>query len=247
MFSGLEGHFGDAIAAFQYVADVGCDTINYSVGLTVWDLESYPTALPFYERPYEQIAASVRSRGTVLVNSAGNAGLDMDAEHTMVLPTEADGVFGVSATGPIGFAWGDEQDDNEEMWLRGDRLERPTTQPADYTNYGSAVDVSAGGGNYDLAEVLSGNVKASNDLVYSTVNIPTAQGPVPGYGWKAGTSMAAPQVAGAVALARSLRPEASAEEGESLIRETASVPGEGETYHGAGHLDLQALVRVAEQ
>ena len=59
--------------------------------------------------------------------------------------------------------------------------------------------------------------------------------------------MAAPQVTGAVALVRSLRPEASVEEVESLIRETASMLEEGETYYGAGHLDLQALVRAAEQ
>ena len=82
------------------------------------------------------------------------------------------------------------------------------------------------------------------DLVYSTIVTTTYEdGPdddedepvnrpseivdtEPGYGWKAGTSMAAPQVAGAVALVRSLRPDASVEAVESLIRETASdAPG----------------------
>jgi subtilisin family serine protease len=59
--------------------------------------------------------------------------------------------------------------------------------------------------------------------------------------------MAAPQVAGAAALVRSIEPDASVEAVESLIRETASMPDEGTTYHGAGHLDLEALVRAAEQ
>jgi hypothetical protein len=52
---------------------------------------------------------------------------------------------------------------------------------------------------------------------------------------------------GAVALVRSLRPDASAEAVESLIRETASSPEEGSTYHGAGHLDLEALVKAASK
>jgi subtilisin family serine protease len=181
----------------------------------------------------------------VIVNSAGNASLDMDAENTLCLPAEADGVFGVSATGPLGFSWGDKQDDNEEKWLTGDRLAEPTTDPAPYTNYGSAVDVSAGGGNYD-PEAIATDPDAYNDLVYSTINVAGAGGEqTASYGWKAGTSMAAPQVAGAVALVRSLRPDAGVEEVESLVRETASLPDEGETYHGAGHLDLEALVAAA--
>ena len=234
MFSGLEGHFGDAIAAFEYAANVGCDAINYSVGLIFSDLENYPTLLPTYKQMYEQIAAYVRSQGTVLVNSAGNSALDMDDPTVMSLPTEAEGVFGVSATGPIGFGWGDKHSDNEAKWLTGDRLEEPTTDPAPYTNYGDAVDVSAGGGNYDP----SGPANYYRDLVFSTI-----QG---GYGWKAGTSMAAPQVSGAVALVRSLNPDATVDEVESLIRDTASMPDEGETYHGAGHLTLEALIDAAE-
>ncbi|MFC6731805.1 S8 family serine peptidase [Haladaptatus sp. GCM10025893] len=58
--------------------------------------------------------------------------------------------------------------------------------------------------------------------------------------------MAAPQVSGAVALIRSLRPDASVEEVEQLLTDTASMPEEGETYHGAGHLDLEALVKAAQ-
>lgn len=243
MFSGMEGHFGDAIAAFQYAADVGCDAINYSVGLSIWDLEENPDLLPEYKRLYEQVAASVRSQGTVLVNSAGNDALDMDAENTMVLPTEAEGVFGVAATGPIGFGWGHNHEDNEAKWLTGNRLEEPTTEPARYTNYGDAVDVSAGGGNYD-PEMPANYYR---DLVFSTTNTTDADGnTAASYGWKAGTSMAAPQVAGAVALVRSLRPDASVETVESLIRETASMPDAGVSYHGAGHLDLGRLVKRAQ-
>jgi len=179
----------------------------------------------------------------VFVNSAGNDGLDMTPEGTLSLPTEAEGVFGVSATGPIGYLWDDVQDSREDISLN--TLEDGTESPAFYTNYGSAVDVSAAGGDADLSAI--GEYEGwYYDLVMSTIYVDTPNGTVPSYGWKAGTSMAAPQVAGAVALVRSLRPDASAEEVESLLRDTAddNAPG-GELYHGDGHLDLRKLVRRA--
>ncbi len=261
VFSGVEGATGDSLAALAAAADKGCDAANFSVGypLPYVDPEQFPWLLDI-KASYERVAAYAREKGMVFVNSAGNDSLDMSPDDVLSLPTEAEGVFGVSATGPIGCGWGDKHSDNEEKWLTGDRLEEPTTQPAFYTNYGDAVDVSAAGGNADLDAI--GSVDgAYNDLVYSTtVTTHYEDGPddddegskpseivdtEPSYGWKAGTSMAAPQVTGAVALVRSLRPDASVDEIESLIQETARMPEEGETYHGAGHLDLRRLVKRA--
>ncbi|WP_224447648.1 S8 family peptidase [Haloprofundus salilacus] len=248
VFSGVEGATGDTLAALVYAAEQGCDAANISLGYPYpyVDPEEFPVLLAIREA-YRRVAEYARSQEMVIVNSAGNDGLDMDAEGILSLPTEVEGIFGVSATGPIGYGWGDKHDDNEEKWLTGDRLEEETTDPAFYTNYGSAVDVSAAGGDADL-DALNGGVKgAERDLVFSTVNIVEEDGSVvSGYGWKAGTSMAAPQVSAAVALVRSLRPDASAEEVESLIMETASSAEGGETYHGAGHLDLKRLVKAAE-
>lgn len=249
IFSGVndEGaNLGDVIAALVSAANKGCDAANFSVG--------YPPAnpekaewVPIVRMAYRRFTRYAREKDMVFVNSAGNAGVNMTPDSVVSLPTEVEGTFGVSATGPIGYGWGDKHDDNEEKWLTGNRLEEPTAQPAFYTNYGDAVDVSAAGGNADLGAIGTG-VPWFNDLVYSTIYETTEDGDVvPGYGWKAGTSMAAPQVAGAVALVRSLRPDASAEEVESLIQETANMPEEGEQYHGAGHLDLEALVKRASR
>ncbi|WP_233138730.1 MULTISPECIES: S8 family peptidase [Halorubrum] len=245
VFSGVEGASGDVIAAIVAAANRGCDAANLSLGYPVpfVDPEEYPFLLDIKEA-YERAAAYAREQGTLVINSAGNDGIDMDAEGVLSLPTEAEGVFGVSATGPIGFLWDDRQQ-REDLALK--RLADPTSSPAFYTNYGSAVDVSAAGGDVDLEALNEGDKPAYYDLVLSTVVSPDGEGGVePGYGWKAGTSMAAPQVAGAVALVRSLRPDASAAEVESLIRETASEgePG-GEPFHGAGHLDLRRLVKAA--
>ncbi len=244
VFSGVEGASGDVIAAVVAAANKGCDAANLSLGYPVpfVDPEEYPFLLDLKEA-YERAAAYARDQDMLVVNSAGNDGLDMDAEGTLSLPTEAEGVFGVSATGPIGFLW-DDRKQREDLALK--RLTDPTSSPANYTNYGSAVDVSAAGGDYD-PEAIDGEAEWFYDLVLSTIVTPDGDGGVePGYGWKAGTSMAAPQVSGAVALIRSLQPDTSVAEVESLIRETASEdePG-GEAYHGAGHLDLRRLVKAA--
>ncbi len=247
VFSGVEGATGDTLAALVYAAEQGCDAANISLGYPApyIDPEEYPELLAIREA-YRRVAEYARSQEMVIVNSAGNDALDMDAEGVLSLPTEVEGIFGVSATGPIGYGWGGKHSDNEEKWLTGDRLDEEPTTPAFYTNYGSAVDVSAGGGNADL-DALDGGVEgAERDLVYSTVNTVEEDGSVTaGYGWKAGTSMAAPQVSGAVALVRSLRPDASAEAVERLIQETASDAPGGAEYHGAGHLDLERLVERA--
>ncbi|WP_435125980.1 S8 family peptidase [Halobaculum sp. D14] len=245
VFSGVEGKSGDVLAALVYAAGAGCDAANLSLGYPkpyVYP-EKYPELLKIAEL-YERAVSHARSRGTVVVNSTGNGSLDMSPESVLSLPTEVPGVFGVSATGPVGFLW-DDDPPNEEFALLPGKLSEPTDQPARYTNYGHGTDVSAAGGNYDPAAV-DGDEEWYYDLVISTVFETAADGTVtPSYGWKAGTSMAAPQVAGAVALVRSLQADASVDEVESLVRETA-VDGDGtEAYHGSGHLSLPRLVFAA--
>lgn len=245
VFSGVQGASGDVIAAIVDAASKGCDAANLSLGYPYPYV--FPEKYPFLyavKELYQRAVDYARSQGTVVVNSSGNDALDMDREGVLSLPTEVEGVFGVSATGPIGYLWDDKQESREDKALK--KLEDSTASPAFYTNYGDAVDVSAAGGDADL-EAAGADVPGwYYDLVYSAVVEYDDEGnPVPGYGWKAGTSMAAPQVAGAVALVRSLRPDASAEEVENLIRETARDAPGGEEYHGAGHLDLRRLVKRA--
>ncbi|UPV74088.1 S8 family serine peptidase [Halorussus limi] len=245
VFSGVSGASGDVIAALVDAASKGCDAANISLGYPVPYVypEKYPFLLDVKEL-YRRAANFAREQDMVIVNSAGNDALDMDRKGVLSLPTEVEGIFGVAATGPIGYLWDDEKPSREDKGLK--KLEKSTSQPAKYTNYGEAVDVSAGGGNYDLDAYADGVEGWYYDLVFSSVYETNENGETePGYGWKAGTSMAAPQVTGAVALVRSLRPDASAAEVENLIRETARDAPGGEAYHGAGHLDLRRLVERA--
>ncbi len=245
VFSDVAGATGDTIAALVDAANKDCDAANISLGYPLPYV--YPDEYPFLldvKEMYRRAAEYARERDMIIVNSAGNDALDMDEEGVLSLPTEVEGIFGVAATGPIGYLWDDKKKSREDKALK--KLEEPTAHPANYTNYGEAVDVSAGGGNYD-PEALENDVEGwYYDLVLSTVYGTNENGETePSYGWKAGTSMAAPQITGAIALVRSLRPDASATEVENLIKETANDAPGGETYHGAGHLDLRRLVKRA--
>ena len=189
--------------------------------------------------------------GCLPVASVGNSAADLDAVPSgadvvpTVLPAEADPYLSVAATGPIGFGWpvGDDGGQVVES-LRVEtpvRTQLPTFEPANYTNFGSeAVDVSAPGGNFD-ADAVDADVRYFYDQVLSTVftpvpkDTPPEERPnifIPTYGWKAGTSMAAPQVTGLVALLSTRFPEASPNELRRHIERTArqrSVGRKGDT------------------
>jgi subtilisin family serine protease len=64
---------------------------------------------------------------------------------------------------------------------------------------------------------------------------------VPDHGWKAGTSMAAPQVSAAAALVKSANPDATPAEIREHLESTARDVGPAK-YHGEGHLDIEAAL-----
>ncbi|WP_327051972.1 S8 family serine peptidase [Halomicrococcus gelatinilyticus] len=155
--------------------------------------------------------------------------------------SETAGGLTVSAAGPIGFRWGE------------DGLVEPPYAPAFYTNYGTnAVDLGAPGSNADLDAIGTG-VPWDRDFVVNTIAVPEFDeetgeylGATYGYDWYAGTSMAAPQVAGAVALVKSANPQFNANQVKSVLERTASVPDEyEEKYYGSGYLDTYGAVTSA--
>ncbi|MGO4774036.1 S8 family serine peptidase [Lysobacter sp. 2RAB21] len=94
---------------------------------------------------------------------------------------------------------------------------------ASYSNYGAAIDITAPGGDGSLG-------------VYSTVGNN-------GYGYKAGTSMAAPHVAGVAALIGSVKYQTPAQI-EAVIKATAR-PGPAGCPNGCGAGILDAGAAVA--
>lgn len=220
--------FGDIVAAIYASADLGCDVANVSLG-------RYP--LPLDDRDVRWLRDALSratsyaaERGTLVVAAAGNDGANLDGDGDVItLPGEAANVLNVGATGPVGFAWS----------AGGSGLAEPASTPADYTNYGAeAIDLSAPGGAYD-PNSSSGR---PYDAVFSA-GFEVVDGEFePTYAWKAGTSMAAPQVSGAAALVRQRHPDATVAELRDHLLATAT--SLDPTYHGEGHVDTLAAART---
>jgi subtilisin family serine protease len=83
------------------------------------------------------------------------------------------------------------------------------------------------------------------DLVFNTISKPKFDdageyvGAKRTYGWLAGTSMAAPNVAGAAALVKSNNPDYNANQVRSALENAAEVPADyAKEYYGSGYLNI---------
>jgi len=209
----------DILTAIDYAAANDYDAVNLSLGTPPLppQVNSDPVV-----RAYRQVIQSAVARGTVVAASAGNAATDLQRGGVFTLPNSVEGAVSVSATAP-----------NDAL--------------AFYSNFGtSEIDVGAPGGGYETREKTFSTETEwpfPSNLVYSTTS-PRVEGAA--YGWKAGTSMAAPQVAGLAALVRELDPGASARKVESLVKLGADgAAGRSDPDLGAGRIDARDTVERA--
>ncbi|HVF52628.1 MAG TPA: S8 family serine peptidase [Actinomycetota bacterium] len=144
-----------------------------------------------------QVAGTfARERGVVLVAASGNSG---DGDNPIIYPAACEGFFGVGAT-----------DVNDDI--------------AEFSSYGSWVDVSAPG----VAVMSTLPPQLSRKQL------------IPGYGLASGTSMAAPHVAALAALLFSQHPEWTPDEVETRIEESSVDlgPAGRDDRFGAGRIDV---------
>ncbi|WP_435346785.1 S8 family peptidase [Haloarchaeobius sp. HRN-SO-5] len=227
--------FSVILAAILHSVEVDADVANMSLGAYAPRRAYVDDGRfgQFYGGALNSALTHAKQEGTLVVMSAGNSGADLQHDGQWIsLPNEGATGLSISATGPIGFGWGDPG------------LESDYASPAFYTNYGTnAIDLGAPGGDADL-EFPSQYWYL--DLVLSTVAEfeRNEDGEIIGdasysYSWAAGTSMAAPNVSGAAALVLANNPGYSPAQVESALKEAADVPsGYDKAYYGSGYLNV---------
>ncbi|WP_266075526.1 S8 family peptidase [Haladaptatus caseinilyticus] len=211
----------DILSAIDYAGTIGADAANMSLGGGVIKGSAHKDG---EHVGYQKVIQSAVQRGTVVTTSAGNASSDLQHEGYYTLPNSVPGSISVSATGP----------NNERVF---------------YSNYGTSdIDVGAPGGGYEtLEKTLASDTEWPYplNLVYSTVPPDLNDGTA--YAWYAGTSMAAPQVAGLVALVREVNPDLNAKQVQSIIENTARYSnGKGDADTGAGIIYAPDAVEEAD-
>ena len=212
----------DILSAIDYAASIGADAANMSLGGGVIKGNAHKSG---EHVAYQQVIQSATQQGTVITTSAGNSSADLQHKGYFTLPNSVPGSISVSATGP----------NNKRVF---------------YSNYGTSdIDVGAPGGGYETLEKTLGSDTEwpyPFNLVYSTVP-PDLNGGT-AYAWFAGTSMAAPQVAGLVALIREANPDLSANQVQSIIENTARFSnGKGDADIGVGIIYAPDAVTEAKQ
>ncbi|WP_230198730.1 S8 family peptidase [Halopiger djelfimassiliensis] len=220
---------GDVLAAIVHCVEHDVDVANLSLGAYLRRREEGVGR--FWGRSIQRTTTYATREGVVLTHACGNWGGDLTKNKDYVDTSMSAGGLTVSATGPVGYMWGN------------DGLEEPVYRPASYTNYGvSAVDLAAPGGDSVADDHQS-------DMVLNCLAEPefdddgTYLGASYEYGYLAGTSMASPQAAGAAALIRSVAPGSNANQVKNTLQRTATVPTEyGKQYYGSGYLDTLAAV-----
>jgi subtilisin family serine protease len=199
------GTFESVASGIRHAAGpANADVINMSLGAEVEPgEEGVPALLQLMSRVIKQ----AEKQGTIVISAAGNSFLNLDQGTVVATPCEQSTIC-VSATGPL--------------------MQQNFDQHATYTNHGkTAIHVAAPGGNasddgnYVNQDLIIGACsRRASDGTLLVCRVNAAGGPH-FYAFAAGTSMAAPHVAGEAALIKSANPLISVNGLRSKILHTA--------------------------
>ncbi|WP_342809945.1 S8 family peptidase [Natronosalvus hydrolyticus] len=209
----------DILAAIDAAAAIGADAANMSLGTPPLPPEFNQTGMRV---AYERVIQHASRQGTVVVASAGNSEANLQQGGFFTVPNSTAGALSVSATAP-----------NDKLTF--------------YSNYGTnEIDVGAPGGGYETLEKTLETDPTEVEWPFP-LNLVLSTVPDNGYAWFAGTSMAAPQVSGLVALVRELEPDSNANQVEQSIKHGAEMSkGQSNPELGAGRINAKNTVERLE-
>ncbi len=206
----------------------GADIINMSLGAVFQ--KNDPDARGLVAAMNKAVNYANR-HGVLVVSAAGNDYLDLDHSGNLIsVPAQSGAGVAVSATGPVGFAYGAMDFD----------------RPASYTNYGtSAINVAAPGGDFAYPGNESCTLPTTGgapvtipcwafDMVLSTSRGSGAS--ISAYSWAAGTSMAAPAASAVAAIIKQQNPGISLGALKTALQNSATDAGKkgADPFYGKG-------------
>ncbi|PZT74380.1 MULTISPECIES: S8 family peptidase [unclassified Streptomyces] len=224
------------VCGFVWAADHGADVTNNSYFTDPWlyTCADDPDQGALVEAVH-RAARYAERRGVVNVASAGNASDDLSADTLTDATSPDDGTPADRTVDPG-------RCPDIPAMLPGVVTVSATGAKglkASYSNYGNGVvDVAAPGG--DATAYQQPDAPATSGLILSTL-------PGGRYGYKAGTSMAAPHVAGVVALIRSKHPYASPAGVKALLTLGADAKACGAPYDIDGDDAVDAVCEGDER
>ena len=269
---GLTTTTADVLTAIDFGAEQGLDAVNLSLGTPPYPPEVHQDeVLRDIRLAYERTVREAVNRGTVVVASAGNADTDLQRGGLFSLPNSTKGAMSISSLGPndelsffsnfgtneidVGAGGGAYETNLKTLygireWVFAGAPLRRSEHPLEEGDEGEIWLDEGGNIVFDpdeVAEVIEFESPAwpyPFNLVFSTTS-PLNEGAP--YGWKAGTSMSAPNVAGLVALVRELNPDANPSQIESAIKQGAEGgTGRSDPELGAGRINALNTVELME-